>query len=419
MDSNKLTIIERENGLIKFAHFISSSMEWTVENLTDLLIEVHHVAQVSDVFLEHGYFVKIRHKSDMLFVRLGPADMHEMSMARISEDVLNSFFKDCMSRVSEVTRTRRNATSKLMVSKKNSQHGERYMFRLEGLRHSMSYLSEASYVVLRPLRKVPQLATLGVHAKAKEVIKVKDKIVIVNGPTGSGKSTLISSVLVEIVTHAREHILTTEDPVEYDMEGENRVKGTIKQFDANEDILSIDGEDDGMAQLGKSFLRMRPDRVFIGEIRDSRSIQMSIRIARSAHQVFTTTHCNRCWDVFERFIDMIPNASRISSFIELIEFTGAIISQKLVESKEHGMLAIQDVFYFEREDVKALIDAVRNSFVKSGEFTGFSREFKRLFNEKVQSGKAVSMNSHLKEHLDNGLLTNDEYDSIKLRLEEL
>lgn len=419
MCSSKLLVIDQPDERIKYAHFISESSTWTVENLTELLIEVHHVKDVSDVFLEHGYFVKVRHKSDMIFVKVGPKDLGGRSMAVVGEDVLNAFFKDCMSRACEVTRTRRNATSKLMVSRKNSKIGERFTFRLEGLRHSMSHLSEAAYFVLRPLRKVPELSKLGVHPKAKEVIRIKDKIVVVNGPTGSGKSTLISSLLVEIVSHAREHILTSEDPVEYDMEIESKIIGTIRQFDANEDILTENEYESGMPDLGKSFLRMRPDRVFIGEIRDAQSVQVATRIARSAHQVFTTTHCNRCWDVFERFIDMVPSDAKISSFVELISYMGAIVSQKLIESKSHGMLPLEDVIFFEPRDVTELIEAVRKSFMSSGEYSGFTSEFKRIFREKVERDEAVSMTSHLKEHYDNGFLTEEEYSSHLMRLDIL
>ncbi|OGV56831.1 MAG: pilus assembly protein PilB [Lentisphaerae bacterium GWF2_44_16] len=126
--------------------------------------------------------------------------------------------------------------------------------------------------------------------KLREIIRFPNGILIVTGPTGSGKTTTLYSALKE-VNSIEDKILTAEDPVEYDMEG-------IIQVPINDSI--------GMtfAKALRAFLRQDPDRIMLGEIRDLESAEMAIQASLTGHFVFSTLHTNDAAGAITRLIDM-------------------------------------------------------------------------------------------------------------------
>ena len=129
-----------------------------------------------------------------------------------------------------------------------------------------------------------------VMEKLNEVIRVPNGIVIVTGPTGSGKTTTLYSCLKR-VNNIEVKLLTAEDPVEYDIEG-------IMQVPVNEAI--------GMtfARALRAFLRQDPDIIMVGEMRDLETAQISIQASLTGHLVFTTLHTNDAPGAVTRMIDM-------------------------------------------------------------------------------------------------------------------
>lgn len=172
-------------------------------------------------------------------------------------------------------------------------------------------------VVLRILdRSAVQLDLdkLGVPERVKktlrEMIKLPNGIIIVTGPTGSGKTTTLYACLREI-NDPQSKLLTAEDPVEYDIDG-------IMQVPVNEAI------DLDFARCLRAFLRQDPDRILVGETRDLETAQIAIQASLTGHLVFTSLHTNDSTGAITRLIDMGVEPFLISASLELV------VAQRLV-----------------------------------------------------------------------------------------
>jgi general secretion pathway protein E/type IV pilus assembly protein PilB len=126
--------------------------------------------------------------------------------------------------------------------------------------------------------------------KYTEAIKQPNGIILISGPTGSGKTTTLYATLKELNKSTR-NILTIEDPVEYTLEG-------INQVQLKEDIGM------GFASTLRTFLRQDPDIIMVGEIRDVDTAKMAIRAALTGHLVLSTIHTNSAWGIISRLVDM-------------------------------------------------------------------------------------------------------------------
>ncbi|HUK83062.1 MAG TPA: type II secretion system ATPase GspE [Verrucomicrobiae bacterium] len=174
-------------------------------------------------------------------------------------------------------------------------------------------------VVLRVLDRTVvnlEIESLGlpddIREKLNEIIHIPNGIVIVTGPTGSGKTTTLYSCLKRINTVDLK-LLTAEDPVEYDIEG-------IMQVPVNEGV--------GMtfARALRSFLRQDPDVIMVGEMRDLETAQISIQASLTGHLVFTTLHTNDAPGAVTRMIDMGVEPFLITSTLE------GVLAQRLVRT---------------------------------------------------------------------------------------
>ncbi len=154
------------------------------------------------------------------------------------------------------------------------------------------------------------------------IIEHSNGIVLVTGPTGSGKSTTIASLINHINESKAKHVITLEDPVEYVFEGSNSI---ISQRQ-----LSIDTNSyaDGI----KYALRQDPDIIFIGEIRDQETMAAALKAAETGHLVFSTLHTNDAVQTINRIINMFEEANRNLVRRQLSEVLRATVAQKLVYS---------------------------------------------------------------------------------------
>lgn len=152
-------------------------------------------------------------------------------------------------------------------------------------------------IVMRLLKKsdrVPTLSELGVRAKAlatlSEAVRIPHGIILATGPTGSGKTTTLYSLLTMINT-PKVNMVTLEDPVEYQMAGVNQV-----QVNAQAGLTFASGL--------KSFLRQDPNIIMVGEIRDEETTQLAVQASLTGHLVFSTVHTNSAAGALPRLLDM-------------------------------------------------------------------------------------------------------------------
>jgi len=163
-------------------------------------------------------------------------------------------------------------------------------------------------VVSLDLAKVGMNDTL--MAKFRDIIAKPNGIVLVTGPTGSGKTTTLYSALNELNT-IEDKLITTEDPVEYDMEG-------IIQVPIDASIGNT------FAQCLRSILRQDPDKILVGEIRDLETAEIAVQASLTGHMVFSTLHTNDAPSTITRMKDMGVPTFLITATVE------AILAQRLV-----------------------------------------------------------------------------------------
>src|ERR1700682_3947914 len=158
-------------------------------------------------------------------------------------------------------------------------------------------------------------------------------LVLVTGPTGSGKSTSLAAMIHKINNERAEHIITIEDPIEYTHRSQRSV---IVQREVHYDTYSFS------AAL-RSSLREDPDVVMIGEMRDLETIAAAITIAETGHLVFATLHTNSAAQSIDRMIDVFPPHQQPQIRAQLSNILMAIVSQRLIPAIGGGRIAAADI----------------------------------------------------------------------------
>ena len=158
-------------------------------------------------------------------------------------------------------------------------------------------------------------------------------LVLVTGPTGSGKSTTLASLIDKINTEKSHHIITIEDPIEFTHKSK---KSVVVQREVHYDTYSFS------AAL-RSSLRQDPDVVLIGEMRDLETISAAITIAETGHLVFATLHTNSAAQSIDRMIDVFPPHQQPQIRAQLSNILQAIVSQRLVSSIGGGRVVAAEV----------------------------------------------------------------------------
>ena len=138
---------------------------------------------------------------------------------------------------------------------------------------------------------------LGLPPVVKELCDKPRGLMLVTGPTGSGKSTTLAAMIDKINRDRHEHILTIEDPIEFLHNHKNCI---VNQREVNADTH-------GFAQALRTALRQDPDVVLVGEMRDLETIESALRIAETGHLTFATLHTNSAVSTINRIIDVFPS----------------------------------------------------------------------------------------------------------------
>jgi len=181
---------------------------------------------------------------------------------------------------------------------------------------------------------LPSFEELGLPEIVLTISKFPRGLVLVVGPTGSGKTTTQATMLNWINHHRNVHILTLEDPIEYKHENINCL---INQREVGRDVMSfLDGIREG--------LRQDPDVILVGEMRDLETTAMALMAAETGHLVFATLHTSGASDTIDRIIDIFPANQQSQIRTQLALSLRAVISQVLVKRKDReGRVAIFEV----------------------------------------------------------------------------
>jgi twitching motility protein PilT len=181
--------------------------------------------------------------------------------------------------------------------------------------------------------KILSLEELGAPKIFQEVSLHPRGIVLVTGPTGSGKSTTLAAMVDYINNTKPDHILTIEDPIEFVHESK---RSLINQREVHRDTL-------GFSEALRSALREDPDVILVGEMRDLETIRLALTAAETGHLVFGTLHTSSAAKTIDRVVDVFPAAEKEMVRSMLSESLRAVISQALLKKNGGGRVAAHEI----------------------------------------------------------------------------
>jgi twitching motility protein PilT len=199
-----------------------------------------------------------------------------------------------------------------------------FSFGVKGLSRFRANIFNQRGAVGAVFRAIPyeikSFEDLGLPTVVQELCKKPRGLVLVTGPTGSGKSTTLAAVIDKINRERHEHILTIEDPIEFLHNHKNCI---VNQREVNADTK-------GFAQALRTALRQDPDVVLVGEMRDLETIESALRIAETGHLTFATLHTNSAVSTINRIIDVFPSMQQAQVRAQLSLTLEGILCQSLL-----------------------------------------------------------------------------------------
>ncbi|PID64032.1 MAG: twitching motility protein PilT [Gammaproteobacteria bacterium] len=224
------------------------------------------------------------------------------------------------------------------------------------------------------------LEQLGCPESFKEIVNVPRGLVVVTGPTGSGKSTTLAAMMNYLNESKNEHILTIEDPIEFVHESK---KCLINQREVHRDTRSF-------SNALRSALREDPDIILVGEMRDLETIRLALTAAETGHLVFGTLHTTSAAKTIDRIIDVFPGEEKQLVRSMLSESLRAVIAQTLMKKIGGGRTAAWEIMI----GTSAIKNLIREDKVA------------QMYSA-IQTGRAHGMQTldqHLKELVNSGLV---------------
>lgn len=173
-------------------------------------------------------------------------------------------------------------------------------------------------------KKIPTIEALNIPPVLKTLAEKPQGLMLVTGPTGSGKTTTLAAMIDHINRHASKHVITLEDPIEYVHEH--------KQSIIHQREVGVDTET--FANGLRASLRQDPDIILVGEMRDLETISTAITAAETGHLVLATLHTNSAAQTIHRIIDVFPPHQQAQIRIQLAELLTGILSQRLIPTAD-------------------------------------------------------------------------------------
>lgn len=226
---------------------------------------------------------------------------------------------------------------------------------------------------------MPTLEELSMPDVITNLLKLKQGLILVTGPTGCGKSTALASMINHVNSSRRCNIVTMEDPIEYIFKPD---KSIVVQRQLGNDTLSF-------ANALKHVLRQDPDVIMVGEMRDLETISATITLAETGHLVLATLHTYSAAQTIDRIIDTFPPHQQNQIRMQLSMTLVAVISQRLVSNTEGKLVAAREILIntpavsnLIRENKVAQIRTVIETSSREG-MTSMDQDLKRLYKEKI------------------------------------
>lgn len=269
--------------------------------------------------------------------------------------------------------------------------GDLGRFRVNAF-HERGNLAAAFRLIPNQIRTIEELGLPKIINKFTEIPR---GLVLVTGPTGSGKSTTLAAMVDHINENRSTHIITIEDPIEYTHKNK---KSVLVQREVHYDTYTF-------ASALRSSLRQDPDVVLIGEMRDLETISAAITIAETGHLVFATLHTNSASQSIDRMIDVFPPHQQQQVRSQLATILQGICAQRLVPKIGGGRMAVAEIL--------VATPAVRNIIREGKTFQ---------IDSVIQTGAdhgMQSMDKTLVAQIHAGAITYEEAKNVAVDVEEL
>ncbi len=275
-----------------------------------------------------------------------------------------------------------------------------FSFGIKGLarfRVNVFYSKGAVAAVFRQIPSlIPDFEALGLPPVLLDMVNVSSGLFLVTGPTGSGKSTTLASIIDKLNTNSPNHIITLEDPIEF---VHQHKMSLVNQREIGADTLSF-------TKGIKSLLRQDPDIVLVGELRDPETIEAALTIAETGHVVFGTLHTNSTVQTINRIINVFPHEQQEQIRTLLSFVLQGVVAQQLLPKIPKGRVAVQEIL--------RITPAIRNLIREDKVHQIYSQ---------MQIGQEetgmFTMNQHIKKRLDAGLINTDTAMTFTNNPEEL
>ena len=274
-------------------------MDITIEKLLGYALE----SGASDLHLSSGSIPMVRIHGEMKKLQL--PEMDDDTMNNILDDILNENQKDIFKDKLEIDFS--------TALKDKGRFRVNFFQQLKGLAAVFRTIPET----------ILSVEQLGVPPLLNQLVEKEKGLILMTGPTGSGKSTTLAAMIDHLNEIENKHIITIEDPVEY---FHNSKSCLLNQRELGQSTHSF-------ANALKSALREDPDVILVGEMRDLETIQLALTAAETGHLVLSTLHTSSAVKTIDRIIDVFPteNKSQIRSMLS--ESLLAVIAQKLLKTK--------------------------------------------------------------------------------------
>jgi twitching motility protein PilT len=205
-----------------------------------------------------------------------------------------------------------------------------FSFGVKGLSRYRANVYLQRGVVSMAIRQIPYeipvLEKLGLPPVVRDFTNRVRGLVLITGPTGSGKSTTLASMVDKINATRPCHIMTIEDPIEYI---HHHKKAIVNQREVGADTTSFPG-------ALKYVLRQDPDVILIGEMRDLETIEAAMTIAETGHLVFATLHTNSTYEAVNRIVDVFPSDQQRQIYTQLAFVLEGVVTQQLIPRSRGG-----------------------------------------------------------------------------------